>query len=108
MGYTDAARADGLEPIGCDDVCDESRCCHKVALVLGVVEPSTEPFIPEVVFHWYRQDSDGTWSHKIGISPATNLDSLGNPITDPRTAERGIYDIFCGCFCVCKGAVTIQ
>ena len=55
-------------------------------------------------YHWYRQDSDGTWSHKPGNTPATNLDASGNPITNPETANRNNgshdYSVFCGYFYV--------
>jgi hypothetical protein len=43
----------------------------------------------------------------MGGSPATNLDNSGNIITDPRTADRGSYTVFCGCFCVNKAKVVI-
>ena len=46
-------------------------------------------------FHWYRQtkpvDGEERWCHKMGGSPARNTDDSGNPITDPRTADRGWY-----------------
>lgn len=54
-------------------------------------------------FHWYRQDDDGTWSHKPGRTEATNRDNAGRVIHDPRRADRGAYTEFCGCFCVCHG-----
>jgi hypothetical protein len=94
------AVSDGLKPIDCDTGCGCRDCCHKVALV---IKP---PPYPD--FHWYRQDRDGHWSHKPGGTQATNVDASGNPITDPRTADRGAYTIFCGCYCVCRGQVTIQ
>jgi hypothetical protein len=53
---------------------------------------------PGYDYHWYRLDDNGTWSHKIGWAPATNLDNAGNIITDPRTANRGVYTDFCGFF----------
>lgn len=49
-------------------------------------------------YHWYRLNEDGTWSHKPGQTAATNRDNSGNIITDPRTANRGIYSDFCGFF----------
>jgi len=101
--WTTAAKADGLKPCDCDRDCPEQ--CWKVALV---IDPRPNG---DGDFHWYRQDEDGTWSHKPGGQPATNRDASGNPITDPRTADRnyqpggGIdapnYTEFCGCFCVC-------
>jgi len=39
-------------------------------------------------YHWYRQDADGSWSHKPGHGDATNVDSIGNVITDPADAAR--------------------
>jgi hypothetical protein len=94
---TAAAKADGLKQRDCDVECP--RRCWKVALVI-------DPLFPD--FHWYRQDDDGTWSHKPGGLPATNRDADGNPITDPRAADRDYrrvggpnYTLFCGCFCVC-------
>lgn len=92
------AVADGLISINCDTGCGCTRCYHKVALVMA----------PGYDYHWYRQDRDGRWSHKIGGSPATNLDNNGNIITDPRTAARGAYTVFCGCYCVDKDGVIIN
>jgi hypothetical protein len=92
------AQSDGLAPVNCDEGCGCSECCHQVALVIA----------PGWDFHWYRKDRDGRWSHKPGGTPATNLDNSGNIITDPRTADRGAYTIFCGCYCVCKSSVTIN
>ena len=50
---------------------------------------------PNVDFHWYRQDKIGCWSHKPGSTAVTNKDNSGNPITDPKTANRGGYTQFC-------------
>ncbi len=52
--------------------------CYKVALVL----------MPNEDFHWYRQNSDGTWSHKYGPSIVRNVDASGKIITDPETCDR--------------------
>ncbi len=90
------AKADGLEPVHRCDPCP--HCCHKVALVIW----------PGHDYHWYRQDSNGRWSHKPDRGLATDRDSSGNVITDPETADRGPYTVFCGYFCVCSGQVTIQ
>ena len=89
------ATSDGLTAVSCDSSeCDD--CCHQVALVIW----------PGVDFHWYRRDRSGTWSHKPGQTRARDVDNSGNPITDPRTADRGPYVDFCGCFCACKGALV--
>jgi len=90
-----AVIADGLIPVECDQNCD--RTCHQVALVIW----------PEKGFHCYRRDRNGFWSHKWGDMPPTNLDNGGNLITDPRSANRGPYTVFCGCYCVCKDRVSI-
>lgn len=50
-------------------------------------------------YHWYRQNSDGTWSHKPGRTPVTNLDSNGNPIIDPQYAATS-YTSFIGFYYV--------
>jgi len=94
----DGARSDGLVVTNCDIGCGCLKCCHRVALVIA----------PGYDFHWYRQDRTGRWSHKPGGTEVTDLDNSGNPITDPRTADRGPYIEFCGCYCVCRGRVTIN
>jgi hypothetical protein len=95
---TDGAIADGLVPVDCDEGCGCAECRHQVALVISPTKPD---------YHWYRKDRDGNWTHKMAWTPATNLDDSGNIITDPRTADRGSYTIFCGCFCVNKKTVVI-
>jgi uncharacterized Zn-binding protein involved in type VI secretion len=59
---------------------------------------------PGVDYHWYRQDDNGNWSHKPGNTDATNVDASGNPITNPKTANRDYgsidYSQFCGYFYV--------
>jgi len=39
-------------------------------------------------FHFYRQDSNGYWSHKDGWRKATNKDKTGKLITDPESVEK--------------------
>lgn len=53
---------------------------------------------PNYDFHWYRRDDNGLWSHKLGGTPATNLDNSDQEITSPETADRGPYRDFCGYF----------
>lgn len=63
-------------------------------------------------YHWYRRDNDGTWSHKPGSTPATNLDGCGKVITDPEKlitdsalvtnpedCKPSSYETFCGYYC---------
>jgi hypothetical protein len=83
-------------------------------------------------YHWYRENGDGTWSHKPGHDSARDKDSDGKPITNPQTAARrsvypgavtvkdpatGIkkkadlvtdYDVFCGYFYVKKGGAEVK
>ena len=73
---------------------------YKVALVIDYLND----------YHWYRQNPDGTWSHKRGTTDVTNVDASGDLILDPQTADRyypatSEYDTldywqFCGYFAV--------
>lgn len=89
------ALSDGLVSASCDDA-ECADCCHQAALVTW----------PGIDFHWFRRDRSGKWSHKPGQTRARDVDNSGNPITDPRAADRGPYVDFCGCFCVCKGKIA--
>jgi hypothetical protein len=71
---------------------------HLVALVVG----------PGWDFHWYRKGRDGRWTHKPGGTEATDLDNSGNPISDPRTADRGGYTDFCGFMIAMHGHTKIR
>lgn len=70
----------------------------KIALVVDADED----------YHFFRQDSNGQWSHKPGGTPVTNLDADGRPIYDPKLASRNYdktgstlnYNIFCSYLCV--------
>jgi hypothetical protein len=53
---------------------------------------------PDYDFHWYRRDDNNFWTHKMGATPATDLDDQAKPITSPETADRGLYTEFCGYF----------
>ncbi len=87
---SNAAIADGLEPISSSATCPDNMV--KVALAV----------YPDSDYHWYRQDSDGMWSHKIGTNEATNLDDSYMTITNPETANMVLYTDFCGYFCTCS------
>ena len=49
-------------------------------------------------YHWYRQNPDGTWSHKQSTGQVSNVDSKDKPINNPKTADRGNYEHFGGFF----------
>ncbi len=58
-------------------------------------------------FHYYRQDSNGWWSHKPGGRPVTNLDAVGAKIWAPHLCSRfypqeteNDTGLFYSCFCV--------
>ncbi|MDD7433901.1 MAG: hypothetical protein SOW48_00900 [Peptoniphilaceae bacterium] len=67
---------------------------YKVALVIA----------PGKDYHWYKQDSDGYWSHKPGNTNVTRADSQGRSIINPRTAYRNYsyanYSTFIGYYFV--------
>ena len=62
---------------------------------------------PGVDYHWYRQDKTGCWSHKPGSTAARNTDNSGKSITDPKTADRGPYTVFCT-YMITKSTVHIS
>ena len=86
-------------------------CLHyKIALALDVEHDKKD-------YHFYREDNNGSWSHKPGGNKATNLDASDNIITDPAKADRDYskntftnddgelengknYKIFCGYYSV--------
>lgn len=74
-----------FESIDEDKACPEG--CYKVAFVID----NQGQFYD---YHFYRQNSDGTWSHKPGNTDVTKYDSSGKIIMDPRKANRyAAYDI---------------
>lgn len=75
------------------------RGTYKVALV---VDPKND-------YHFYRQDSDGMWSHKPGGTKVTRVDASGRPIYNPELADRDYthdsglnYKQFCSYVCAPK------
>lgn len=76
-------------------------CPGKGHLVALVVAPNWD-------YHWYRKGPDGKWSHKPGSTQATLVDNSGNPISDPRTANRGPYTQFCTFMQVLHGHIKIK
>lgn len=104
-----ASLSDGMTAIDCGKKCDADS--YKKALVLNPLDAAEKadalPDGNQTDLHWYRQNPDGTWSHKRGQQPATDKapgkpdgTGGGGKIADPRAAEaRGPYTEFCGCFC---------
>ena len=66
---------------------------------------------PDNTYHFYRQNNNGTWDHKPGISPISNIDASGRKIYVPHFANRDYtddkndddainYTHFCGYYCI--------
>jgi hypothetical protein len=55
-------------------------------------------------YHFYRQDSRGSWSHKPGTTDVVNTDAAGDKIFNPGKANRSYsyykYTSPCFYFCV--------
>ena len=106
-------------PIGKNEVCPEGT--YKVALVMDLTDDPSCPNetrietlndvytaieIPDMDFHWYRQNSDGTWSHKRGLTNISCLDESGQVIYDPQMCDRSYddaninYSVFVGYYAV--------
>lgn len=92
-----AAVKDSLEDQpGANNKCPEEG--HLVALVIA----------PAIDFHWYRKGRNGSWTHKPGGTKVTNVDNSGHFISDPRTANRGMYTDFCTFMVVKHGHIKIN
>ncbi len=89
LNVVKAALADGLEPTTASAIPPQGKT--KIALVVA----------SNLDYHWYRQDNNGNWSHKPGGTKVTNLDNSKKVITNPETANRGYYTLFCGYFLTC-------
>ena len=63
-----------FKPIEKGEICDDY--CYKVALIFDLDANNPD-------YHWYRQNSDGTWSHKLGRDYVINCDGNYNDIFDP-------------------------
>lgn len=80
----------------------EKRCPANTSKIALVVDEDED-------YHFYRQDSNGYWSHKPGATHVTNTDATGRPIYDPELASRDYkksnlnYDKFCAFMCAPKG-----
>ena len=76
----------------------DKKCPPKTSKIALVTDENED-------YHFYRQDSNGYWSHKPGGTSVTHLDATQRPIYDPQYASRkytdsGLdYDNFCGYMC---------
>lgn len=78
----------GFIPVEKNERC--SLGMYKVALVIDNQYKYGDKY--KYDYHWYRQNSDGTWSHKPGKNPVTNLDASKNIIMDPLECDRNVED----------------
>jgi len=69
----------------------ENDNCWKIAFVYGNDD-----------YHWYRQNIDGTWSHKLGNSEVINYDEDDKIIYNPKECNRGEYKNFVGFYMIRK------
>lgn len=69
---------------------------HKAFLALA-------PEGDDIDYHFYRQDADGSWSHKPGATETTQMDASGKRIMDPLLANREypVYKYKQPCFYFC-------
>jgi hypothetical protein len=80
----------------------EKKCPPKTSKIALVVDEDED-------YHFYRQDSNGWWSHKPGATDVTHLDATKRPIYNPELASRHYpdskldYDQFCSYLCAPKG-----
>ena len=92
VGYDGVNYNFSFESISKSTKCSEG--CYKVALVIA----------PNQDYHWYRQNSDGTWSHKPGNGYVIKTDYQSQVIYDPQYCDRRYnydgtvinYSVFCG------------
>ncbi len=92
-----AAAADGL--INAPRA--KNRCPDEGHLVALVIWPGWD-------YHWYRKGRNGYWTHKPGGTPVTNVDNSNALITDPRTANRGGYTVYCTFMIVMHGHIKLK
>jgi len=79
----------------------ENKCPKNTSKIALVADEDED-------YHFYRQDSNGFWSHKPGATEVTHLDATKRPIYDPQLASRHYpqsnlnYDQFCSYLCAPK------
>ncbi|MEW6566690.1 MAG: hypothetical protein AB1449_00695 [Chloroflexota bacterium] len=65
LSMADAAAGEYLfEEVAGNEACASGS--YKIALVVDPIAPD---------YHWYRQNPDGTWSSKSGLTPVTDVDA---------------------------------
>jgi hypothetical protein len=79
-----------IKIIGDNDECDENH--YKGALRVNEGD----------MYHFYRQDEDGVWSHKDGGGIVNRKDNGGNIIMDIKNIKDSKYRDFCNYYCIPK------
>jgi hypothetical protein len=106
----EGAIADGANEPQVPDAGGDPVCAEGEVMVCVVVAPDDSGGTAD--FHWYRDDGDGTWSHKPGYTAVSDVDAGGDEITDPETADRDYGDInyseYCGCLCIPGGSIDVD
>jgi hypothetical protein len=63
-------------------------------------------------FHFWRQDKNGKWSHKIGTHSVSTTDADNNDILNPQTSNKKFpahnYSNSCGFYCVPIGSKDVE
>lgn len=91
-----------LKEIDKDEKCSPNS--YKIALA---VAPGSD-------YHFYRQNSDGSWSHKPGTTSVRVVDYLDEIIYDPETCDRRSpdgsinYSVFCGFYEVNVNSINVD
>ena len=68
--------------------------------ILPIGKARVALYLASYDYHWYRQDSDGYWSHKIARQLAQDRDYSGKFISDIEKADRQNYKTLVGYFYV--------
>ena len=79
----------------------EGLCPYGTSKIALAVDPNED-------YHFWRQDSNGYWSHKPGGTKVTNKDASNRLIYDPKISDRNFSDAsseldytdFCSFYCV--------
>ena len=75
----------------------QKPCRRGYAKVMAFIDPDRD-------FHFFRQDPNGFWSHKRGLTPVSITDACHRRIRNPQKACRRFdkdndYTVLCGTFC---------
>lgn len=73
------------------------NCRRRIFLALDNTGPKKD-------YHFWRENSDGFWTHKPGSGPVLHTDGDGKKITNPLYSNRNFgnynYNLACGFFCI--------